>query len=123
MLGVTDYLIKQELDAIGLERSIRYAITHHRAMRDLARSEERYALAVRAANDGIWDWDLIADRIYISPRWHALLGHPERSRDEEPAVWFELVHPHDLPELRAAIDAASGRQDRDAAVRAPDAPR
>jgi diguanylate cyclase (GGDEF)-like protein/PAS domain S-box-containing protein len=104
-LGVTDYLVKQELDPAGLERSIRYAISHQRALDDLIRSEERYALAVRAANDGIWDWDLRQNRIYFSPRWHAILGHPERSGDEEPAVWFDLVHDDDLMRLRAAIDA------------------
>src|SRR4051812_1292397 len=76
-LGVTDYLLKQELDPVALERSIRYAIRHHRAILELARSEERYALAASAANDGIWDWDLSTDELYISPRWRAILGHPE----------------------------------------------
>src|SRR5437588_10804979 len=104
-LGVTDYLIKQHLDPAALARSIRYAMTHQRAIRDLALSEERYALAVRAANDGIWDWDLGADRIYYSPRWHAILGHGERPDDDEPEVWFNLVHRDDLLHLRAAIDA------------------
>jgi diguanylate cyclase (GGDEF)-like protein/PAS domain S-box-containing protein len=107
-LGVTDYLLKQELDAIGLERSIRYAISHHRAIRELARSEERYALAASAANDGIWDWDLSSDELYISPRWRAILGHPQAGGVQEPSVWFELVHDDDLPELRAAVDAHLG---------------
>jgi diguanylate cyclase (GGDEF)-like protein/PAS domain S-box-containing protein len=104
-LGVTDYLIKQELDAVSLERSIRYAVSHQQALHDLTRSEERYALAVRAANDGIWDWDLTSGRIYFSPRWHAVLGRAERVGDQEPAVWFDLVHPSDLARLRSAIDA------------------
>jgi diguanylate cyclase (GGDEF)-like protein/PAS domain S-box-containing protein len=104
-LGVTDYLVKQELDPPGLERSIRYAISHQKAISDLSRSEERYALAVRAANDGIWDWDLEQNRIYFSPRWHAILGRPEQGADEDPALWFELVHVGDVGRLRAAIDA------------------
>jgi diguanylate cyclase (GGDEF)-like protein/PAS domain S-box-containing protein len=104
-LGVTDYLIKQQLDPVGLERSIRYAVSHHKALNDLALSEERYALAVRAASDGIWDWDLSTDRIYFAPRWHAILGHPERSAEADPALWFDLVHEEDLVRLRAAIDA------------------
>jgi diguanylate cyclase (GGDEF)-like protein/PAS domain S-box-containing protein len=104
-LGVTDYLIKRDLDPAGLERSIRYATSHHQALNDLARSEERYALAVRAASDGIWDWDLTTDRIYFSPRWHTLLGHSERPGEEDPAAWFDLVHPDDVLRLRAAIDA------------------
>jgi diguanylate cyclase (GGDEF)-like protein/PAS domain S-box-containing protein len=101
-LGVTDYLVKQELDPLSLERSIRYAVSHQRAISDLARSEERYALAVRAANDGIWDWDLTSDQVYFSPRWHAILGQPE-SEDHDPATWFDLVHADDVPSLRAAI--------------------
>jgi diguanylate cyclase (GGDEF)-like protein/PAS domain S-box-containing protein len=104
-LGVTDYLVKQELTATALERSIRYALSHHKAVDDLSQSEQRYALAVRAASDGIWDWDLTTERIYFSPRWHAILGRPERTRDEDPAAWFELVHDDDLLRLRAAIDA------------------
>jgi diguanylate cyclase (GGDEF)-like protein/PAS domain S-box-containing protein len=104
-LGVTDYLVKQELSAASLERSIRYALSHLQALTSLSRSEERYALAVRAANDGIWDWDLGADRIYFSPRWHEILGRQEQSDDEDPCLWFDLVHPDDLLRLRAAIDA------------------
>jgi diguanylate cyclase (GGDEF)-like protein/PAS domain S-box-containing protein len=104
-LGVTDYLVKQELDPPGLERSIRYAISHQKAIQSLSQSEERYALAVRAANDGIWDWDLLGDRIYFSPRWHAILGLSEQDRDLDPASWFELVHPADLLRLESAIEA------------------
>jgi len=104
-LGVTDYLVKQELDPISLERSIRYAISHQKALHDLTLSEERYALAVRAANDGIWDWDLTSGRIYFSPRWQSILGRAELLAQEDPGVWFDLVHPDDLLRLRAAIDA------------------
>jgi diguanylate cyclase (GGDEF)-like protein/PAS domain S-box-containing protein len=96
-LGVTDFLVKQELAAAGLERSIRHAISHQKA--------ERHALAARAANDGIWDWDLEADRIYLSPRWHAILGLPERARERHPSAWFSLVAPEDLPRLTEAINA------------------
>ena len=104
-IGITDYLVKHEVDAISLERSIRYAIAQHRAVRDLAESEERYALAVRAANDGIWDWDVQRNRIYLSPRWYEILGRLDPGRYERLSSWFELVHGEDLPMLRAAIDA------------------
>jgi diguanylate cyclase (GGDEF)-like protein/PAS domain S-box-containing protein len=70
---------------------------------ELARSEERYALAIRAANDGIWDWDVVSDTLYLSPRWHAILGRPQPEDDPGPAAWFDLVHPSDLGRLRAAV--------------------
>jgi diguanylate cyclase (GGDEF)-like protein/PAS domain S-box-containing protein len=104
-LGVADYVTKQALDATGLERAIRYAISHSGALSDLARTEERYELATRAANDGIWDWDLVNDRIYLSSRWHAILGLEEPADDAGPERWFELVHPDYRLQLRAAIDS------------------
>src|ERR1700759_998348 len=79
-LGATDFLSKRGLTADELERSIRYAISHQKA--------ERYALDARAATDGIWDWDLSPGRIYLSPRWFAILGAPEEPRDVHPSVWF-----------------------------------
>ncbi|HVA73831.1 MAG TPA: EAL domain-containing protein [Acidimicrobiales bacterium] len=112
-LGVTDFMLKQELNPYSLERALRYAINHHRALRDLAVSEERYALAACAVNDGIWDWDLGTDLVYYSPRWQALLGLDEDARLVEagvPDTWFDLVHEDDLPGLRLAIEAhLSGR--------------
>ncbi|MGH2872351.1 MAG: putative bifunctional diguanylate cyclase/phosphodiesterase, partial [Solirubrobacteraceae bacterium] len=104
-LGVAEYLTKQGLDAIGLERTIRYAISHHRALADLARSEERYALVVRAANDGIFDWDLQAEEMYLSPRWHVMLGLPDGADETHPADLLDRVHPDDRPRLQRAIDA------------------
>ncbi len=104
-LGVTDFLLKQELNPLSLERSIRYAVSHHHALQELARTEERYALAASAVNDGIWDWDLETKLVYLSPRWRTLLALPDGAPHQPPEVWFDLVHPDDLPQLEAAIAA------------------
>ncbi|HMC38663.1 MAG TPA: EAL domain-containing protein [Acidimicrobiales bacterium] len=108
--GVTDFMLKQEVNPYSLERTIRYAISQHHALERLAASEERYALAVRAANDGIWDWDLRTQQVYYSPRWQAVLGLEPGQEDGSPTTWFDLVHPEDLAGLHLAIEAhLSGR--------------
>ncbi|RKQ93058.1 PAS domain S-box-containing protein/diguanylate cyclase (GGDEF)-like protein [Solirubrobacter pauli] len=102
-LGVTDYLVKGTLDALSLERTIRYALRQHQTTLDLRRSEERYAVAVRATNDGIWDWDLQTARMHYSERWKTLLGY-DQFASHRPDAWFELVHPDDVERLRHEID-------------------
>jgi diguanylate cyclase (GGDEF)-like protein/PAS domain S-box-containing protein len=67
-------------------------------------SEERYALAARAANDGLWDWDLMTGSIFYSARWKRLLGYPAHQVGASPQEWLGRVHHDDLPGLMAAIE-------------------
>lgn len=71
----------------------------------LRESQERYALAARAANDGLWDWDLSADTVDYSPRWKSMLGAQDDDIKPSPEAWFDRVHPEDLERVRAALSA------------------
>ncbi|MBD9369488.1 EAL domain-containing protein [Xanthomonas sp. XNM01] len=73
--------------------------------RALQASEARYARALRGANDGLWEWDVDHDRLYVSDRWAGMLGHAREAIGTSSADWHARVHPADLPDLRAAIDA------------------
>jgi diguanylate cyclase (GGDEF)-like protein/PAS domain S-box-containing protein len=66
-------------------------------------SEERYALAARAANDGLWDWNLLTNTIYYSARWKAMLGFDDDAIDPSPNEWLSRVHPDDQLRLARAI--------------------
>jgi diguanylate cyclase (GGDEF)-like protein/PAS domain S-box-containing protein len=104
-LGIADFLVKGEADAAAVERSIRYAIAHQKVLGALTESEERYALAMAGANDGIWDWDLRTNRLYLSPRWKAMLGYDGQALGADPEAWLSRVHPTDRPRVQQAIDA------------------
>ncbi|WP_286265732.1 bifunctional diguanylate cyclase/phosphodiesterase [Thalassotalea atypica] len=58
-------------------------------------SEERFALAMRTANDGLWDWDLNTDEVYYSPRWKSMLGYKEHELEGSFSTWAALVHDDD----------------------------
>ena len=68
-------------------------------------SEERYALAARAANDGLWDWDLTTGTIYFSSRWKQMLGFGEDDIGNDPEEWLGRVHPEDKPQLMEELIA------------------
>lgn len=71
----------------------------------LRHSEERYALSARGANDGLWDWDLMNDRFYTSPRWHEIVGLADGQASGRIADWYDRVLAADLSGLQAAIQA------------------
>ncbi len=66
-------------------------------------SEERYALAARGANDGLWDWDLVTDEIHFSERWKSMLGFEESELRNDKASWFDRIHPDDREQLEDQI--------------------
>ena len=71
----------------------------------LSESEERYALAMQGANDGIWDWNLKTNDIYFSPRWKTILGFEEQEIGSAPEEWFSRVHGEDVKSLKESLEA------------------
>lgn len=70
----------------------------------LKNSEERYALAAQGSNDGLWDWDIEADKIYFSGRWKEMLGYEDDEIEGTLDSWLKIVHHEDVDQLRKALD-------------------
>ena len=96
------YLIKPFEDR-ELRSAIEIALYKHQMEHKLRESEERYALAARATNDGIWDWDLLRGEVYYSPRWKAMLGLDEDLDIHSTDDWLKRVHPDDVDRVKNAI--------------------
>jgi len=64
----------------------------------LIKSEERLALVMDATKDGVWDWNIITDEEFFSPRWCEIVGYshkdPEFIHNFE--SWKSRIHPDDV---------------------------
>lgn len=67
--------------------------------------EERYALAISGARDGLWDWNLKTNEIYFSPRWKFMLDYQDNEIGNSPDEWFNLIHPEDAQRVQGEINA------------------
>jgi two-component system, NtrC family, sensor kinase len=79
------------------------------ALRD---SEQRYALAMQAINEGVYDWNIETGEIYYSPRVRDALGlTPEQLRNR--ADWLDRIHPDDHSAYKEAFaEHLKGKTDR-----------
>jgi PAS domain S-box-containing protein len=69
----------------------------------LRKSEERFDLAIRGTDAGIWDWDLLSNKVYYSPRWKSMLGYADEEIGDDYIEWQKRVHPEDLSRSLATI--------------------
>src|SRR6195256_6752495 len=101
-LGANDYLTKPIDFAVAVAR-IGTQLSHKKAQEGLKEGEERYALAARGANDGLWDWNLEANVVYFSTRWKSMLGYEEGEIGDRPEEWFDRIHDADRERVKEEI--------------------
>ena len=92
----------------------------HGAITDI----ERKALALTGSGDIMFDWDVQADRIHVSPEIETQLGARRGELCGPAASWLDLLHPFDRDRYRACLDTAleqrRGRIAQDFRLRAAD---
>ena len=59
------------------------------------RQAERLDRVLQASNDGWWDWDVVDDRMFYSPRWWSMVGYEPGELPVGPRLCGRLVHPDD----------------------------
>ena len=103
-LGANDYLTKPIDCPVALAR-IGTHLSHKRVIESLRESQERYTLAVNGANDGLWDWNLVTNEVYWSPRWKSMLGYEDSEIKVTPDEWLDRLHQDDWTRVRQSVAA------------------
>ncbi|MFT5760055.1 MAG: PAS domain S-box-containing protein [Alteromonadaceae bacterium] len=76
--------------------------------RKIKQSEERYQLAIHGSNDGIWDWNIKENDLYLSPRLSSMMGYTkplEKKLVNMDTLFLDSIHPDDAVNAKQALQA------------------
>ncbi len=75
-------------------------VTDRRKMEDALRlSREQFELAVSGSQDGIWDWNLRDNSLYLSPHWKQIIGYADEELSNDFKSFESGLHPEDKPRV------------------------
>ncbi|MBZ5622059.1 MAG: EAL domain-containing protein [Acidobacteriia bacterium] len=103
-LGANDYVTKPVDFPIAMAR-IETQLQLAFADREVRRAHDFYQLALRASEEGLWDWDFVAGKLYYSGRWKCMLGLSDDEVSGSPEEWFGRIHPDDRARVSAQVQA------------------
>ena len=101
--GAADCLFLDELSPQQLVRSIHYAVERAEMTQRLKQTKARFELAIRGANDGLWDWDLVRNTVFWSERWAEIMGIPQEQLASDPETWLSRIEPDDRTEVQSRL--------------------
>ncbi len=73
------------------------------AKQEMRRSQDRLQLALEAAEDALWDWNIQTGEFYFSPRWATMLGYPAQDLAPHFDTFCALLHPDDAQDVEGSI--------------------
>jgi PAS domain S-box-containing protein len=79
-------------------------ISHLKNVEQILReAEQRWQLALRGSNDGVWDWNIQDNRVFCSARTMAMLGFPEQDVTQSEKAWTARIHPADSGRVKTDL--------------------
>ena len=97
-----------EIDPSSSQQSVliilRNINRYKRIEEKLLESEQRYEMAIEAADLGIWDYEVGSAKIYYSRKWKSILGYYPDEISDDYKIWEELLHPEDKDRMILFIE-------------------
>ena len=92
-------LMIPETDPISLEQSVLIVLRNINEQKSIEEkfidSQQRYEMAMEAADLGIWDYMVGTGETFYSRKWKSMLGYYPDELPDQHSVWEELLHPDD----------------------------
>ncbi len=67
-------------------------------------SKDRFQRAIEGTGAGLWDWDMVKNRVFFSKRWKSMLGYEDHEVVNDFSGWKNLWHPEDAPRIEKALN-------------------
>ncbi|HTV49808.1 MAG TPA: PAS domain-containing protein [Steroidobacteraceae bacterium] len=102
------FLVRAQCERDASDRAIRLSgsvqdIHKQKLVEDeLKATRARFERAIRGTQDGLWEWDLAEQSLWVSPRYEAILGYAMGSVSSVARTPNSLVHPEDVEICRSA---------------------
>jgi PAS domain S-box-containing protein len=71
---------------------------------ELRSNQERLQLALDSAQIGIWDWDMLTQKVHFNQQWLRMMGYPKDANIQTFEFWQRHIYPKDLPRVRTSLE-------------------
>ncbi len=90
-------------DEITLTVILRDITEEKRIEAELKDNQERWELASRGSNDGIWDWNMRTNQVFFSDRWKEMRGYAADEISNDLSHWSNSIHPEDFEQVQTRL--------------------
>jgi PAS domain S-box-containing protein len=93
--------IEEGLKSLAFQ--ISNVIGHIAVLDSLHINEERLSFALKASDEGLWDFNILQNKIYFSPRWFTMLGYLPDELEHSIKSWEKICHPDNIDSFREKL--------------------
>jgi PAS domain S-box-containing protein len=86
-----------------LAGQVAISLQNARLFAETREATERFELAVAGSNDGVWDWNIVTNKVYYSTRLKEMVGYSDDEFNNDFSEFEEKLHPEDHDQVMQAV--------------------